>query len=240
MRAGRSGVLTLALTAAVICSTTASAHRRDEYLQAARLSVEPGRVELELDLTPGIAVSETAIADIDRDHDGLLSAGERDAFLARVLAGVVLELDGRPLRLEPMGSTFPGLDDVRHGEGTIRLQSAAALPPQEDGDHHLSFRNMDQRAGSVYLANALVPTSQRIVIAAQRRDPLQRELTIDYVMRPGPAMSAPAWLLGALAGMAVLAALRTRRRPSDDISAHVMPIEHTASADDPAISAFLG
>ena len=35
-----------------------SAHRRDEYLQAACLAIDPDRVELALDLTAGIAVAE--------------------------------------------------------------------------------------------------------------------------------------------------------------------------------------
>jgi hypothetical protein len=48
------------------------------------------------------------------------------------------------------------------------------------------------------------------VITAQRRDQAQRELTIDYVLRPGPAASAPMWLLGGLAGVAVVAALLLR------------------------------
>jgi hypothetical protein len=69
---------------------------------------------------------------------------------------------------------------------------------------------MDQRDGSVYLANALAPKSSRIVITAQRRDEAQRELTIDYVLRPRPAASAPMWLLGGLAGGALLAALLMR------------------------------
>jgi hypothetical protein len=71
---------------------------------------------------------------------------------------------------------------------------------------------MDQRDGTVYLANALIPRSDRIVIAAQRRDPAQRNLTIDYVLRPEPATSSPTWLLGALTGAAVLAALLIRPR----------------------------
>ena len=171
-------------------------------------------MELELDLTPGIAVSDATIADIDRDGDGVLSAGERRTYLGRVLDSLVLELDGRALHIEPGSSTFPALDDFRHGEGTIRLQSDVALPRQADGDHHLSFRNLDQRDGSVYLANALVPRSSRVVITAQRRDPEQRELTIDYVLRPGAATSAPAWLLGGLAGVAVLAALLMRPQRS--------------------------
>jgi hypothetical protein len=210
LRAGKRATLTLALATAVTLVTTASAHRRDEYLQAARLGVEPGRVELELDLTPGIAVADAAIEDIDGDRDGVLSAVEERAYLGRVLGNVALELDGRPLRMEPFRSTFPGLDAFRYGEGTIRFQSAVVLPHQADGDHQLSFRNMDQRDGTVYLANALIPGSDRIVITTQRRDPAQRNLTIDYVLRPEPVTSAPTWLLGALTGAAVLAALLMR------------------------------
>jgi len=188
----------------------ASAHRRDECLLAARLDIEPGRVELELDLTPGIAVADATIADLDRDRDGVLSEEERGAYVGRALDAVVLELDGRPLQVAPIESTFPGLHDFRRGEGTIRLRSAAVLPPQADGDHHLSFRHTKQRDGSVYLANALVPASDRVTITAQRRDVTQRDLTIDYVLRRGPATSAPTWLLGALAGAAVLAGLLVR------------------------------
>ena len=221
MRAGRSTALAIALTAAVAASVAVSAHRRDELLQAARLAVEPDRVELELDLTPGIAVADATIADLDRDRDGVLSAGEKRAYAGRVLDNVVLELDGRSLDVETIGSTFPGLNDFRRGEGTIQLHAVAALQPRLDRDHHLSFRNTNQRDGSVYLANALVPASDRVTVTAQRRDPEQRELTIDYVLRSGPAAPAPSWLLSVLAGVAILAALRMRlssrsvRRPID-------------------------
>ena len=206
MRGRRRAVFALALTTAVVAGIGVSAHRRDEYLQAARLAVEPGRVDLELDLTPGIAVAEAAIAAIDRDRDGVLSADEKRAYAGRAFDAVALELDGRPLHVESVSATFPGLADLRHGEGTIRLQAAVVLPQQADGDHHLSFRNRDQRDGSVYLANALVPKSERVTITAQRRDPAQRELTIDYGLRGGPATSLPAWLLGGLVAATVVAA----------------------------------
>ena len=88
----------LALTAVVISSTALSAHRRDEYLQAARIGVEPGRVELELDLTPGIAVADAIIAEMDRDHDGVLSDSEKRAYVSQVLAGIDLHIDGRARR----------------------------------------------------------------------------------------------------------------------------------------------
>ncbi len=210
MRAGRSTALAIVLTTAVAASIAVSAHRRDEYLQAARLAVEPDRVELELALTPGIAVADATIADLDRDRDGVLSQGEKRAYVGRVLDAVVLELDGRSIHLQSIESTFPGLNDFRRGEGTIQLHAVVTVPQQRDGDHHLAFRNTNQRDGSVYLANALVPKSDRVTITAQRRDPAQRDLTIDYVLRAGPGASAATWLPGALAGVAILATLLMR------------------------------
>ncbi len=67
----------LALTTAIVAVAEVSAHRRDEYLQAARLAIDPGGVQLELDLTPGIALAEAIIADIDRNRDGALSQDEQ-------------------------------------------------------------------------------------------------------------------------------------------------------------------
>ena len=73
-----------------------SAHRRDEYLQAARIAIDPGRVQIELDLTPGIALAEAIIADIDRNRDGSLSADEQRAYASLVLSALTLEVDGTP------------------------------------------------------------------------------------------------------------------------------------------------
>jgi hypothetical protein len=47
-----------ALVLVVAAGGAASAHRMAEYLRAARLGIEPDRVAIELDLTPGIAVAE--------------------------------------------------------------------------------------------------------------------------------------------------------------------------------------
>jgi hypothetical protein len=59
----------------------------------------------------------------------------------------------------------------------------------------------------VYLANALAPNSDRVSITAQRRDVVQRDLTIDYVLRGGPAAPRSTWLLGGLAALTALASL---------------------------------
>lgn len=181
-----AALLGLAVALAVVIGSAIdlSAHRRDEYLQAARLAIQPGRVELQLDLTPGIAVAETIIAEIDRDRDGLLSSDEQQAYVGRVLSGIALDVDGQAVHAQPVESTFPTLDALRRGEGTIALRVSAVLPALDAGEHHLSYRNGYRGELAVYLANALVPESPRVAITDQRRDRDQRDLTIDYVLRP--------------------------------------------------------
>ena len=106
-------------------------------------------------------------------------------------------------------SSFPQVDAVRHGKGTIRLHLAAMLPRLSAGFHHLLFRNRHHRDRSVYLANALVPETYRVEILAQRRDGNQSELIIDYVVHAAPATSTAGLLLG-IAAATVLSALVMR------------------------------
>jgi hypothetical protein len=131
----------LVLTTAIVAVAEVSAHRRDEYLQAARLAIDPGGVQLELDLTPGIALAETIIADIDRNRDGLLSQDEQRAYGRLVLSSLKLEVDGTPVRAQLAATSFPDAEAMRRGEGTIRIQSAATLPRLSMGPHQLLFRN---------------------------------------------------------------------------------------------------
>jgi hypothetical protein len=187
-----------------------SAHRLDEYLQAARLAIDPGRVQIELDLTPGVAVAEAIFADIDRDRDGSMSAEEQRAYGSVVLSALKLQVDGRPLRMQLSASSFPDAGAMRRGEGTIRIQSAATLPRLSAGPHQLLFRNSHDPDHSVYLANALVPESDQVVVTSQRRDSDQSELIIDYVVRPAPATSTAMLLSGSVAAATVLAVLVMR------------------------------
>lgn len=203
MRASDGTRIVLAVTAVVVCTSGLSAHRRDELLQAARIAVAPERVELELDLTPGIAIADAFVADLDRDRDGFLSADEQRAYVTNVLATLELDVDGHALHGTALAWTFPSLDAFRGGEGTIRVRCAADLPRLPSGSHALSFRNRHRPDGAVYLANALVPESDRIAIHAQHRDGEQRELTIDYTLRATVAR-APIWLVTIIASVALL------------------------------------
>lgn len=201
---GSSGTaIRLAVAMAVAAVSAVSAHRLDEYLQAATLDIDLTRVELELDLTPGVDVAAAVIADIDRDGNGVVSSDERSAYANRVLKAIELQLDGAPLGIQLTSSRFPELDELRAGEGIIQLRSTAALARQDPGTHHLFFRNTHRRDRAVYLANALAPRVARIEITAQRRDPTQSDLAIDYVVHSGRT-SRLAWLLSGLTGTLII------------------------------------
>jgi hypothetical protein len=204
--------IALVVTAMTMFRADVSAHRRDEYLQAARIAIEPRQIELQLDLTPGIAVAEAVLAEIDRDGDGVLSPEEQHAYVTRVLSALHLDLDQQPLHVEPTTFNFPAMDAIKHGEGTIQLQLHAALPPLPAGTHHVSYRNTHRPDISAYLANTLVPESTRVAIQTQARDIDQHDLTIDYVLRSDLAASANTWLPASLTGAPLVAILLLRWR----------------------------
>jgi len=202
----------VAVVVAVLAGSSMSAHRRDEYLQAARLTIDPDRVAIALDLTPGIAVADVVRAEIDRDGDGAVSRQERNEYVRRIVTGIALDVDGRPLTLGVVDDAFPDLDAMRQGEGTIRINATAALPQLGEGVHHLRYRNSHRPEIGAYLANALVPGSDRVSIAAQRRDVDQRELTIEYTLRADPRSRARDGLVaGVVAALLWMTSMRWRR-----------------------------
>jgi len=197
--------------AVVLATTALPAHRLDECLQAARIAVEDDRVDIELGLTPGVAVAGAIIDDIDRDRDGVLSGDEQRAYAGRVVDAVQLMVDGKELQVASLDAAFPELAALRSGEGTVQLRLTAAIT-QTPGNHRVLFRNGFRREASVYLANALVPDSKHIDVTAQRRDGNQSELTIEYVVRPANAASFPWWLIGSMTGLTVGATFLGRTR----------------------------
>jgi hypothetical protein len=179
------------LTAANLIQTLpASAHRLDEYLQATRIAVEPERVNVEIDLTPGADVAANVIALIDANHDGEISKAEQEAYARLVLASATLEVDDASRRLMLTSSVFPSILEMKEGVGVIRVKASAATPGA--GRHRLFFRNGHRPDISVYLANALVPASDIVTIAQQDRDTLQHELRFDYSISP---RTSSVWLM---------------------------------------------
>jgi len=95
---------------------------------------------------------------------------------------VTLALDGRPIETRLVDSSFPALEAVRQGEGTIRMRMSARLPEVAPGVHHIRFANTHRSGIGVYLANALVPASARVSITDQQRDVNQRALDVAFVL----------------------------------------------------------
>ncbi|MET0553230.1 MAG: sialidase family protein [Vicinamibacteria bacterium] len=184
-----SSGLRVALTIALFAGADASAHRREDYLQAARLALEPDAVQITLDLTPGLAVAESFIAALDRDRDGSLSADEEARHAEQVVHDLEVALDERPVVPRALSTAFPDLASLRRGEGTVRLTIRADLPGVAAGPHELRFRNRHLAEHSAFLANALQPEGAALVVTAQRRDPDQSQLRIAYTLAPARSLT---------------------------------------------------
>ena len=207
-----AGLASLILTGA---SPRIAAHRLDEYLQAARIALDPDRVRIELDLTAGVAVADSVIADIGRDRTGTISADAAQAYAASVSRAIAVDVDGTPLTVDLTNARFPAVESVRTGSSTIRIELSADIPLLPAGSHHLRYRNSFRPDIGAYLANALVPASDRISITGQRRDFDQRELIVDYVLDGNRTLAARIYYgVSILCVLLALASLWWRRRTS--------------------------
>lgn len=168
------------LAGVMLLTSSVSAHRLDEYLQATRVNLARDRVELEIDLTPGASVASAVIALIDRDRDGVITPVEAESYGRAVLGDVRLDLDGAALRPTLGRIDVPSIDEMQHGMGTINLRAAVEPSRPLSSRPKLAFHNNHHPASSVYLINALVPADADITVFGQTRDATQRSARIDY------------------------------------------------------------
>lgn len=221
----RRGRVAAAAVAALLGGGALSAHRLDECLQAARLGIDPARVELALDVTPGVAVAADVLEAIDVNRDDAISPAEAATYATRLLAHVSLAIDGERLPVALVEAGAPAPAAMRDGLGTVRIRAAAALPELAAGAHRLDFRNGYRPDVSVYLANALVPSDDRIAVTGQARDDDQRTLRIAFTVRGATAASTGRWWLAGLAiGLLAAAGAWRSRRPW-------LSVPHPAAAD---------
>ena len=175
-------VLVVCLSLAL--ANDAMAHRLDEYLQATRVSVATNRIDLSIDLTPGVAIASQLMEVIDRD--GRVSKEETVAYAHRMLKELRVALDDKVLALNLVEASFPALQAVREGLGVIHLKATAPVGPFVAGKHTLSVTNAHLPAISVYLVNALVPEDRGIKITQQTRDELQKNYRLEFVVSRTP------------------------------------------------------
>jgi hypothetical protein len=163
----------------------AAAHRLDEYLQATLIGVTRDGIDVEIQLTPGVAVLPVVMAVIDQDRDGWISPEEERAYVGRVAQEVALRVDGVPAPLSLIESNFPAIEAMREGLGTIRMKLRATR-----GGHELRFENRHLPQVSAYLVNCLAAPSDGLVVRRQKRDEAQRSIEFEYSFG-GDAVSGP-------------------------------------------------
>lgn len=183
----------------------AESHRLDEYLQAAVISLEKGRVQVELRLTPGVAILPVFLALADRDGDGAISESEQKAYAGRVLRELSLTCDGQRVPLQVTAAQFPSAAEWKEGLGAIELELEGNLPGAA-ARRSLTFENHHLPAISAYLVNSLVPHDPEIRITAQHRNPSQSVYRMEYEVDGAPA-NRGAWAFLGVAGSLLLARL---------------------------------
>jgi hypothetical protein len=169
---------------AVTSGDTVSAHRQDEYLHAARIAIEPAGVRVELSLTPGIAVADAVIRDIDVDGNAALSPAEQRRYAEGVLRGVSLRIDDRQVALAMAGIRFADPAALRNGDVAITLEAVSPPLRLSPGTHQIAFRNGNAAHGAVYLANALMPEGHQVAISKLAHAVDQSQLTVAFTVRP--------------------------------------------------------
>lgn len=171
-----------AAAAALILSLGAPAHshRLDEFLQAAVISLERNHVQVELRLTPGVAILPVFLAATDRDSDGVISEAEQKAYAARVLREISLTCDGQRVPLRVAAARFPSAGELKEGLGEVQLELEGNLGGAA-AHRSLTFENHHLASISAYLVNSLIPRDPQIRITGQTRNFSQSLYQVEYV-----------------------------------------------------------
>ena len=172
------------LLALLFLPSVAFAHRDDQYLQATLVAVEPTGVTLQLNLTPGVAVAEQVIGELDRDRDGAISKNEAAAYAESLKRDLTLRLDGRRLELKITASEFAAPEDLRTGAAIIHLEFSATFGSLAAALHRLAFENRHLPRISVYLINAVRPRFATVEITRQKRNQNQSAGEIEFTFHP--------------------------------------------------------
>jgi hydrogenase/urease accessory protein HupE len=170
-------------------ATPAFAHRLDEYLEAATISVTRGRVQLRLRLVAGVVAAPKVLALIDANGDNVLSDPEQRAYAERVRRDLSLAIDGRAVALTLVSKSFASVGEIHEGLGDIIL-TYEANTPAEDASHRLTFENHHQTAIATFLVNTIVPDDSAIHILAQDRTRNQSSYQLDFAVGSAIAVAS--------------------------------------------------
>ena len=159
---------------------TAGAHPLDEVVQGAYLSLAPGKVLLELDLTPGPLVAGPLIKALDPNADGKVSAAEARVYARQVLEQSTLRVNGAAASWTLDQVEVPPVSALKVG-GVIKIY-ATAKRPDRTGAHTLTYQNRYQPVKSQWMANIfLLPgAGWQYGVTGQQHSNDGRGLTVTY------------------------------------------------------------
>jgi hypothetical protein len=181
----------------------------EQCLQATLVEIQPTRIRLLINLTPGTEVAGKVIALLDGDQDGVISPQEGETYLKLLGSELTAGLDGEALDLKVGGSSFPPPGEFNSGHAIIQAEFLAVVSIAE-GEHRLSIENRHLREISAYLVNATRPRWSTVEVLRQNRNENQTVGEIEFlVRRPGEGMKM---LAGIAAVVVVLVAVAWRRR----------------------------
>lgn len=171
--------ITAALLITLALQPPAHAHEVDEYVQAALISIERDRLDVQLRLTPGAQVFPRVFASIDTNRDGSVSEAEKQAYARAVVRDLTFDLNGQRATAEVVEVTVPPVDLMKDGLGEIQL--TLRVPITTPAPHRkLVLENHHQRAISAYLMNCQTPRDPALHVVSQRRSADQSRYELDY------------------------------------------------------------
>lgn len=162
------------------------AHPVDEVVQGAYLTLAPGVVKLELDLTLGNQVAGAVLDTLDVNADQTITDAEARAYAQQVLEQSTLMLSGVTVPWTLDRVTMPPYQNLNVGSDTLKVY-AVAERPDELGEQSLSYQNRYQPVKSQWTANVfLQPAADwQYQVADQGRSDDGQQLTVTYqVTRP--------------------------------------------------------
>ncbi len=163
----------------------AMAHPVDEVVQSVYLFLGADAVLLELDMTPGSAVSGSVTGPLDADPDRSITDAEARDFAAMVLEQSSLMIDGETLTLKVQSATAPPYDMLEQAGDTLRIFASAGHADTE-GAHVLHYVNSYAPAKTLRDANIfLQPDGDWVYeVTAQDGSDDGSELTVRYTAAP--------------------------------------------------------
>jgi hypothetical protein len=165
----------------VLLPGCASAHPVDEVVQSVYLFIGPDAVLLELDLTPGSAVSGSVMGALDGDSDRSITDAEARAFAEMVLERSSLMIDGETLALKVQSVTVPPYDMLEQAGDTLRIFASAGHADTQ-GKHVLHYVNSYVPARTLRDANVFLQPGGDWVYEVMAQDGSDdgSELTVEY------------------------------------------------------------